>query len=109
MSRCLLRCCDSRKHNHSGTRGQSRHRASAQAPECGDPTSSARFGEYHESELHDDFTVDQSPEDAFAAINNVSSWSSGTIEGSTDKLGGEFTYRYEDVHYSIIQNRESLN
>lgn len=46
------------------------------------------------------FTVDQTPEDAFAAINNVRGWWSGNIEGSTDKLGDEWTYRYEDVHYS---------
>src|SRR2546425_12691402 len=46
------------------------------------------------------FTVDQTPEEAFAAINNVRGWCSGNIEGSTDKLGDEFTYRYEDVHYS---------
>ena len=46
------------------------------------------------------FTVDQTPEEAFAAINNVHGWWSGQIEGSTDKLGDEFTYRYEDLHYS---------
>mgnify|MGYP001282617758 CR=1 FL=1 len=45
-------------------------------------------------------SVDQTPEEAFAAINNVRGWWSGNIEGRTDKLGEEFTYRYEDVHYS---------
>lgn len=46
------------------------------------------------------FTVDQTPEEAFAAINNVQGWWTGEIEGSTAQLGDEFSYRYEDIHYS---------
>jgi hypothetical protein len=46
------------------------------------------------------FTVDQAPDAAFAAINNVRGWWTGDIDGSTDVLGSEFTYRYEDMHYS---------
>jgi len=46
--------------------------------------------------------VDQSPEEVFAAINNVRGWWTGKpgIAGRTNKLGDEFTYRYEPHHYS---------
>ncbi len=43
--------------------------------------------------------VDQAPEVAFKAINNVRGWWSEEIEGNTSKLNDEFTYHYEDVHY----------
>jgi hypothetical protein len=46
------------------------------------------------------FSVEQTPEEVYAAINNVRGWWTGDIEGGTDTLGDSFTYRYEDVHYS---------
>ncbi len=53
-----------------------------------------------------DFTatilVDQTPEEAFNAINNVHGWWTGEpgIEGSTDKLNDEFTYDYVPYHHT---------
>ena len=47
-------------------------------------------------------TVDETPEQAYAAINNVRGWWTGEpgIRGITDKLGEEFTYTYTPYHYS---------
>jgi hypothetical protein len=45
-------------------------------------------------------SVDQTPRDAYDAVNNVRGWWSEDIEGRTDKLGSVWTYRYKDVHYS---------
>jgi hypothetical protein len=47
-------------------------------------------------------TVDQTPDEVFAAIIDVRHWWSGKpgVEGSTEKVGDEFTYRYEPHHVS---------
>lgn len=52
----------------------------------------------NEQDFRTSFFVDQTPEEAFAAINNVRGWWSEEIEGNTGKLGEEFTYHYQDVH-----------
>jgi Activator of Hsp90 ATPase homolog 1-like protein len=54
------------------------------------------------------FTVAHTPEEAFAAINDVRGWWSEDIEGNTEQLGAEFKYRYRDVHRCKIRITESI-
>jgi len=57
-----------------------------------------------------DFTttilVNQTPEAAYNAINNVRGWWSEEIEGSTDKLNAVFNYHFEDMHRCKIKITE---
>lgn len=50
--------------------------------------------------------VDATPEEVFSAVNNVRGWWSENIEGDTDKLNGEFSYHYQDVHRSKMKVTE---
>jgi hypothetical protein len=51
-------------------------------------------------------TVDASPAEAYAAINNVRAWWGRDVEGPTDVLGAEFTFRGMDQHRSLIKVTE---
>ena len=44
--------------------------------------------------------VDQTPQEAFQAINNVNGWWTENVVGSSKKLNDEFEYRMPDIHYS---------
>lgn len=54
------------------------------------------------------FTVDQSPQEVFDAINNVRGWWSQQIDGRTDELGAEFKYHYRDVHRARFKLTECV-
>jgi hypothetical protein len=45
--------------------------------------------------------VNRTPEECFTAIRNVWGWWSETIEGATENVGDEFTYRHKDLHFSV--------
>ena len=52
------------------------------------------------NDLSISFTVPATPDEVFAAINDVRRWWTGDISGGTTSIGDEFTYQYEDVHRS---------
>lgn len=54
------------------------------------------------------FVVDQSPTEAFDAINNVRGWWGEDVSGSTDKVADEFTYRVRDIHFSRLKVVERI-
>ena len=49
------------------------------------------------------FTVDRSPDEVYAAVNDVRSWWTGSVDGPTDVVGESFTYTYGDQHRSVHQ------
>jgi hypothetical protein len=55
------------------------------------------------------FTVDRTPDEVFAAINDVRSWWTGEIAGGTGELGSEFTYRHGDQHRSTQRITELVS
>jgi hypothetical protein len=54
------------------------------------------------------FAVDRTPDEAFAAINDVRGWWSEDIEGSTDMPGAEFLYQAKDLHRCRLEITELI-
>ncbi len=54
------------------------------------------------------FTVDKTPDETFAAINNVRGWWSGDIEDLTDSLG-QWTWKIPLQEHSLQQAENRRN
>jgi hypothetical protein len=68
----------------------------------------ARARQMSETPFTTSFVVDQSPDEVFAAINNVRGWWSEQVEGRTDAPGAAFAYHFKDIHRSTQQIREMV-
>jgi hypothetical protein len=62
----------------------------------------------HDHSFTTTFTVDRTPEQAFAAINNVRGWWSEDIKGGTEKVGDIFNYRFRDIHRCTVKIKASV-
>ena len=49
------------------------------------------------------FVVNEGPDRVFQAINDVRGWWGEDVKGSNDKVGDEFTYRVQDIHYTKLR------
>jgi hypothetical protein len=58
------------------------------------------------SDLTMSFTVEQTPQQVFDAVNDVRGWWSGNIVGDTSVLGAEWTYSVPDIHFSKLRVTE---
>ncbi len=54
------------------------------------------------------FTVSQTQEEVFNAINNVRGWWSEEIEGNTNALGEEFNYHFKEFHRCTMKITEFI-
>jgi uncharacterized protein YndB with AHSA1/START domain len=54
------------------------------------------------------YSVDQTPNEVYAAVTNVRGWWSEGLEGRSAGVGDEFTYRHKDVHRSKQKVTEAV-